>query len=142
MSDHTCLNVARWLTVFLGAFGTVTALMMATWEIKSLWDLFTKVLGLFGGSLSGLFALGIFTRRANGTGVLIGAVVSATVLYTVQQHTQVHFFFYAMVGVVTCFVVGYAASIVIPAEPKLLEGLTIHTIASRQYTRTSGQAEA
>ncbi len=142
VSDHTCLNVARWLTVLLGAFGTVTALMMATWEVKSLWDLFTKVLGLFGGSLSGLFALGIFTRRASGTGVLIGALVSVVLLYVVQQYTPVHFFLYAAVGVISCFGVGYLASFVFPARDKSLDGLTIYTLNARHNRAVPGTREA
>ncbi len=141
VSDHTCLNLARWLTVVLGVFGTVTALLMATWEIKSLWDLFIKVLGLLGGSLSGLFALGIFTRRANGTGGLIGAGVSVVVLVCVQQFTNVHFFLYAAVGVITCFVVGYVASVVVGAGEKPLGGLTIHTVADRRASQPSADAE-
>ncbi len=131
LDDHHCLNVARWLTVLLGAFGTGTALYMAMSDIPSLWDLFTKVIGLLSGSLIGLFALGIFTRRANGVGGLIGAITSAVVLYLVQQYTPVHFFLYAFVGVVACFSVGYTASLVFPPGKQSLEGLTIHTVAAR-----------
>ena len=65
-ADQTRLRLARVLTIILGATATAVGLLMATYEIKSLWDLFTKVLGLFGGSLAGLFALGIFTHRAHG----------------------------------------------------------------------------
>jgi SSS family solute:Na+ symporter len=129
--DHKCLNLARWLTVLLGAFGTGTALYMAIHEIPSLWDLFTKVLGLLGGSLSGLFALGIFTRRANGVGGLTGAIVSVIVMLAVQWYTDVHFFLYAAVGVITCFVVGYTTSLVLPGRHRPLEGLTLYTTSGR-----------
>ena len=142
VDDHRCLNLARWLTVILGAFGTGTALYMARVDIPSLWDLFTKVLGLLGGSLSGLFALGVFTRRANGAGGLVGAVVSAAVLFLVQQYTQVHFFLYALVGVVTCFVVGYLASLIIPVKAKSLQGLTIHTLNDGRDSQAASETEA
>ena len=131
VSDQRCLRLARVLTVVLGVVGTGTAMVMAGGEIKSLWDQFMRILGLFGGSLAGLFVLGIFTRRAHGTGAFIGAVVSALVLYVVQQYTPLHFFLYAAVGILSCLVVGYVMSLVVPAPERSLEGLTIYTLPRR-----------
>jgi len=127
--DSTRLRLARWLTVILGATATIAGLLMATYEIKSLWDLFTKILGLFGGSLAGLFALGIFTRRSHGYGALVGAATSAAVLFLVVWFTRVHLFLYGAIGITVCFVAGYLASLLIPTKPKDTQGLTIHTIA-------------
>ena len=132
VSDRSCLNLARWLTVIMGVVGVATALLMATYEIKSLWDLFTKMLGLLGGGLAGLFALGIFTRRAHGTGGLIGAVTSAAALFFVQRYTNVHFFLYSGIGTVVCMSVGYFASLLIPAGAKRLEGLTVYTMGAAE----------
>ncbi|MHC4355206.1 MAG: sodium:solute symporter family protein, partial [Planctomycetota bacterium] len=67
-SDRARLRLARIITVVLGMFGTGCALLMATYEITSLWDFFLALLGLLGGGLAGLFILGIFTRRANSAG--------------------------------------------------------------------------
>jgi len=127
-SEAARLKLARLLTVLLGATATAAGLLMATYEIKSLWDLFMKILGLFGGSLAGLFALGIFTRRAHGWGALVGALGSALALFAVQWFTSIHFFLYGAIGIGVCFVVGYLASLLIPARPKDTQGLTIHTI--------------
>ncbi|MGB6122406.1 MAG: hypothetical protein WBG80_10885, partial [Bacteroidota bacterium] len=107
------LRLARWLTVLFGAVGTGTALLLAAFGVSSLLDAFREILGLFGGSLAGLFALGVFTRRANGAGALIGAVGSAILLWFVKGQTEIHFFLYAAVGTVSCFVIGYVASILI-----------------------------
>ena len=131
VSDRACLTLARRLTAALGLLATVSALFMATYEIQSLWDLFQKLIGLLGGSMAGLFLLGIFTRRANAPGALIGAVVGAVVLYLVQSYTQVHFFLYAAVGIVTCSIVGYLASLAFPPDRRSLEGLTIFTRRGR-----------
>ena len=90
------------------------------------------MLGLFGGSLAGLFALGIFTRRAHGTGALIGAGTSAVVLYLVKVYTPVHFFLYAAIGIVTCFAVGYLASLVVPHRGQPLAGLTVFDMRPRE----------
>jgi len=84
-------------------------------------------LGLLMGSLAGLFALGIFTRRASSTGALIGAVTGVAVLFCVQKYTETHGFLYAGVGIATCFSVGYLASLVLPTPQKTLRGVTIYT---------------
>lgn len=105
---------------------------MATYPIQSQWDLFLQILGLLGGGLAGVFALGIFTRRAHGKGALVGVIASAIVLLLVQRYTRVHFFLYAAVGVLTCLVVGYLASALIPSARQSLEGLTIYTAGLRK----------
>lgn len=128
--DRRCLNLARWLTVILGAAGVGTALWMANSGIKSLWDAFITILGLTGGALAGMFVLGIFTRRAHGTGALIGAIGGAAVLYFVQRSGAVHFFLYAAVGIVACVTIGYVASLIIPCKKRDLSGLTIYTLKS------------
>ena len=112
ISQSDSLKLARWLTVLMGIIGTGTALLLATFEIKSLWDVFFKLLGLAGGSLAGIFALAVFTRKANGMGTLVGAISSAVILYFIQSATEVHFFLYAAVGILSCFVIGYLASLI------------------------------
>ena len=104
---------------------------MATYEIKSLWDIFIKILGLFGGSLAGLFALGIFTRRSNGPGALVGAVASALTLYLVLSFTRINLFLYGAIGVTVCFVVGYLASLLILVKRQSIEGMTIYCISRK-----------
>jgi SSS family transporter len=126
-NDLFCLKMSRWITAVLGLFATATACVMATYKIQSLWDLFIQLLGLLGGSLAGVFALGIFTKRANGTGTFLGASVSAGFLFWVQRYTQVHFFLFAGIGIVGCFIAGYFFSLIFPSEKKSLAGLTIFT---------------
>lgn len=127
--ERSCLLVARWTTLAIGLFGTAFALMMAQWDIKYLWDQFATFLGLFGGGLGGLFVLAIFSKRAHGMGALIGLAGSGIVQFSLQQIYPLHPWFYAVTGIVSCFVIGYLASALIPARPKPLQGLTIYTLA-------------
>jgi Na+/proline symporter len=122
-SDRTRLRLARVLTVLLGIVGTGTALLMTMMDITSLWEQYMKYVGLFGGSLAGLFALGIFTKRANGTGALIGAATGAAVLVYVQQQTAVSFLLYSAIGISTSFIAGYFASLVV-GRNRDLNGVT------------------
>ena len=126
-TDAFRLRLARWLTAGLGLIATATAATMATYEIQSLWDLFMRMLGLLSSGMAGLFAVGMFTRRANGRGALAGALISAAVIYWVQTQTAVSFFLYAAIGLLTCFAAGYIASLLLPDHPKTLKGLTVFT---------------
>ena len=78
-----------------------------------------------------MFVLAAFTRRANGPGTIIGLLITAVVLYFVKNHTPLHFFLYNMVGIASTVVLGYIASLIIPAQPKNLEGLTIYSLFKR-----------
>lgn len=109
-SDRSRLVLARVLTAGLGVVATATSIALATFDIGSLWDTFQGMMGLLGGGLAGLFALGIFFRSANGPGALAGAVSSVLILYWVQQHTDLHFFLYGAVGVLSCVGIGLGCS--------------------------------
>jgi Na+/proline symporter len=127
-SERGYLRLARVSTFTLGVFGMIIALLFASSDIKSLWDEFMKILGLFGGSMCGLFCLGIFTKRANGPGAIIGAFTGAAVLLLVQQYTNVHLLLYAFVGIATCCVSGYIASLGFDVSRKSITNLTIYTL--------------
>ena len=126
-TDAVRLRLARWLTAGVGLIATATAATMVTYEIQSLWDLFMRMIGLLSSGMAGLFAVGMFTRRANGRGALVGALISAVVIYWVQTQTAVSFFLYAAIGLLTCFAAGYIASLLLPDHPKTLKGLTVFT---------------
>jgi solute:Na+ symporter, SSS family len=124
-SDRECLRVARIVTVLVGVVGMGAALWIARSDVRSLFEAFLNVIGMFGGTISGLFILGIFTRRANGPGALLGALASASAVWAVHSH--VHFYWYAFTGIVTCVVVGYLASFCFPRANKDIRGLALGT---------------
>jgi SSS family transporter len=127
LSDKDCLRWARGFTVALGILGSGMALYMARQSSASMMDLYVKVLGLFGGGLAGLFAAGIFTQRIHQRGALAGFAGSAVALYLVQAYALVHFFLYAAVGVLCCVLIGWLVSLIWPAPPQDLKGLTLLT---------------
>ena len=129
--DRRCLLLARGITVALGLLAVGTASVTARLNIPSMWEAYLEIFGLFGGSLAALFAMGIFTRRVHATGALIGAGASVVVLYFVKTHTKIHFLLYAAIALVTCFVVGYLASLIIPARRKNLGGLIVYRMIAK-----------
>jgi SSS family transporter len=126
-TEKSYLNLARFCTFFFGTLGTVLALLFANADIKSLWEAFISVLGLFGGSMCGVFLLGMFTKRVGGISAFIGAVSSAAILSIVGRYTKVSLVLYATVGITACVLVGYLLSFIIQEQKKDLSGLTLYT---------------
>ncbi len=122
------LNLARFCTFLFGTLGTALALLFASADIKSLWELFMSVLGLFGASMCGLFLLGIFTRRVGVAAALLGAVIGTVLLFLIQWKTDISVLLYASIGITVCMMSGYLLSFVVPEKPKDLTGLTLYTI--------------
>ncbi|NQU25131.1 MAG: sodium/solute symporter [Candidatus Nealsonbacteria bacterium] len=129
ISQTRALTVARLVTVLIGVLGTGFALWMAAQpNIKSLWDEFSKYIGLFGGGLGGLFLLAIFTTRTNGTGALVGIIGSGILQFFIKQYVPLHPWAYSVTGIVSCFVIGYLASAVVGTRGRDLSGLTLFTL--------------
>jgi SSS family transporter len=127
-SDRGCLILGRGLTCLLGVIGTFAALWLLKSDLRSVWDLAIMLTGMILAPIAGIFFLGIFTTRANSTGVIIGAAAAIAVTYLVKTYTPIHHFLYLPVGVVSCVLVGYLASCIIPGVRKELKGLTAFTI--------------
>ena len=122
------LKAARWLTFLMGLTGTLIGLTFVDPDIKSLFDAFIKVIGLFMGVLGGLFVLGATTTRANSFGALFGALVGAAAMFCLWRFTSVNGYFYTASGIITCFIAGYVASLLTGRPQSSLAGLTIHSM--------------
>ena len=129
-SEQGYLKAARGITMVMGIAGTLLGLVFVDPEIKSLFDAFIKVIGLFMGVLGGLFVLGVLTKRANATGAMAGALVGAGTMLWLWQSTRVNGYLYTVSGITSCFVVGYVVSVATGSAPKDLQGLTIHTVGN------------
>ena len=112
------LRIAKTATLVIGLIGIAFALVMATWDVKSLWDEFSKILGILLGGLGGLFLLGFLFRKANSTGAVAGLVAGIAVQLVVARSQAVHLLLYSSVGFVTCLVVGLLVSVVFPTRNK------------------------
>lgn len=128
------LSAARWLTFLTGLLGTLLAIVFVSPEIRSLFDAFMKVIGLFMGVLGGLFMLGALTRRANAPGAMMGALVGAGTMFWLWRFTKVNGYLYTTSGIVTCFIVGYIASFLWPGATRNLHGLTMHDLNTPDAT--------
>lgn len=126
-SEAGYLRGARVVTVILGILGTVFGLVFVNPEIRSLFDTFIKIIGLLMGVLGGLFVLGVMTRRANSGGALAGGLGGALVMFFLWWFTEVNGYLYTVTGILTCVVMGYGASFLLPGRRRI-DGLTIHSL--------------
>ncbi len=120
------IRLAEWVTVLAGLIGIGLAILLSRMSINSFLDTSIELVGLFGGSFGGAYTLGMFTRRANWQGVMIGMIVSFIFTFAIWWAKLVHPFLYLAVSILVSIVVGYAASYLFPPPPESsIEGLTI-----------------
>jgi len=133
VTDDQCVKVGRYLTFGLGVFGTGAALLLANMSsLQSIWDLFMMITGMVLAPITGIFVLGIFTRRANNFGAWAGTAASILANYYAKFHMDVHPLVYLVVGVFSCVFVGYIASTLTPKSPRDLDGLTVFSLLKRK----------
>ena len=136
------LNAARGLTLLVGVLGTLAGLTFISPEIRSLMEENFKIIGMFMGALGGLFVLGIATRRANGLGAMIGIFAGVGLMQLVWHKQWAEGYLFATIGILTCFVVGYIASLLLPSDDHDLDGLTLYTMHRDQPDRPETLATA
>lgn len=118
--------LARFAIIISGLLGMAAALYLVSTNRAETWNLFLDITGLFGVPIAGIFALGIFTKRANTPGVLIGLVLAAVTAFFVQR-TDLTPFAVSTVAFASSFIFGYIASLFFPKANKNIIGLTIYT---------------
>jgi SSS family transporter len=111
LSENTYLRIAQGLIIILGIFGTAAALFMASINIRFLLDFFLGILGLLGGTLAGVFMLGILVPRVHTLHVWFGVLVSIFVLLYVKMQTNLNGLLYGAIGFLICCLVAILCSL-------------------------------
>jgi len=114
------MAVARWSGIIVGLLGMTMALMLATWNIASLWDQFNTFLGLLTAGLGALFVMGIFFPRISGPAALAGVLAGIAILILVKNNTTLSFLLYGFVGLVTSVFLGLVFSLFLPNRKKIM----------------------
>jgi SSS family solute:Na+ symporter len=124
-NDQQYLFSAKVVVVVGGILGIAVALWFENSGIENAFKTFLGITGLVTGSLGGVFALGVFTKKGNATGAIVGAVAGIAAVATVKfAKLPVTGILYALIGLMTCFVVGYVVSLCTRRDER--EGLSVH----------------
>ena len=124
VTDREALRAGRIATVVTGLLGMSVALIATTLDITSIWEIFLNMLGLTTGALAGVFALGIFTRRANSLGATLGLIAGIATIAAGIITSAIHPLLFGALGVVATFTFGYLFSL--PFSPPSVEAVTVH----------------
>lgn len=114
-NDSGDVRLSRVVTIAWGAIGVLLACFVG--QLGTILEQTLTLAGLIGGGLGGIFFLGLFTRRANATGAILGGIVGTAATAAVMFTTDIHFTWYYSIGMITCVVVGYGVSLVTHSPP-------------------------
>lgn len=123
------VQLGRIATVVLGVVETILALYVG--HMGDIFEISAKLINGFIGPLFGVFALGMFTRRAHATpviiGGLVGSVLTGLTIFGEQLKLpafDVGFMWPSTVGLVVTFGVGYILSWLMPPPADGRDSLT------------------
>lgn len=115
-SDESLLKLSRWLTAAWGVILIFIAIMARGWG--SVFTVGLTIASLVYGTMLGAFLLGVVTKRANSTGVVVGMVSSIAAMTCIKFYTDLAWTWYVLTGTVVCFSVGYIVSSIFSVAKK------------------------
>lgn len=124
IEDKELMRIAKLSIVICGILSMAATLYLVNSNARELWDAFNALLGLLGGPVTGLFMLGVFSKRANGSSAFLGLVVAVIALLCAKYLLTMNFFFYAIIGTLTVYILGIVTAPLFKGEPKKLDKST------------------
>ena len=142
-NDSHIVLVGRLGTIGWGAAATLGALFVK--RLGPVANAFNLINSFLGGPILGIFLLGMLTRTSNGTGAVLGGAAGLIAASLLQWKSSISFFYFALVGMLVTFVVGYLLSQSGQArDPEelrgLVRGLELPETAGTPSARTSRNA--
>ena len=110
-SERHYIFATRLATGLWGLFATVSAFQAG--RLGPLNIAFSKIESLIGGVMLGIFLLGVLSKRATGTGVLLGAAIGFASVVYVAWYTSAGFYWYCVLGCLSTVIAGWLCSILI-----------------------------
>lgn len=110
-NDIEKLHLAKIVTLTVGVFGIISAMLIAFLKIELIFNLFQEIVGILCGALSGTFILGVLTKKANSTGVITGMIVGTLAVIFTKYFTNINVFLYGAISLLTTVLIGYLISL-------------------------------
>jgi Na+/proline symporter len=117
------VKLARIVTCGFGVVGTIAACFGGAFG--NVLEATMTISNFFGGSLVGVFLLGMLSRRANATGALIGMAGGLIVVLSVSALTPVAGMWFGAVSALSAFGIGYVASLFSSKPPAETSALVV-----------------
>jgi sodium-coupled monocarboxylate transporter 8/12 len=117
---HRDVSLSRVITVVFGIIGVLLSIWVSLGGMNII-EIAQKVIQTYTGPMLGIYLLGMFTRRANATGALLGGILgTATGIFVAfffkdaNGHDRIAFLWPTVFGFVITFVTGYLISLLTP----------------------------
>ncbi len=130
------VRLAEVTTVIAGLIGIGTALPLAIFNVQSTFDAWFALQAVLGGGFAGCYGLGMFSRRANWQGAIIGVGASLLLTLIIWQRALVTPVLYPTMAIFACLVFGYIGSFFFPPPRRPLDGLTVFTAGNERALPT------
>ncbi|WP_025755677.1 sodium:solute symporter family transporter [Mycoplasmopsis cricetuli] len=133
IKDKFKLVLSKIFICIFGVLGVLVAITIHVSGINNLISYFISIVGLLGGPLAGAFFLGLFTKKTNATGVMIGIFISFAITLPIWVLATFKFIVFAgeyiaLVSFAIFMIVTYPASLLFkPKKETNLMNLTIWT---------------
>lgn len=103
------ITSARWITVGIGVACTLSALYVD--RLGNILVASTKLQNFFGGSVTGVFLLGMTTHRATGQGAFIGLIAGTGSVILLSLFTSISWMWHGVLAAAIAYGVGYVLSL-------------------------------
>ncbi|MBM3759747.1 MAG: hypothetical protein FJW36_05825, partial [Acidobacteria bacterium] len=100
---------ARWLTASIGLSATLLALGVD--RFGNILVLSTKLQNFFGGSLTGVFLLGMTSSRATAAGAFWGMIVGTASVFALAQWSHISWLWHGLFAALIAYATGYTISL-------------------------------
>ncbi|HEU0007772.1 MAG TPA: hypothetical protein VFS12_17425 [Terriglobia bacterium] len=77
---------------------------------------FAKIQSLMGGIILGVFLLGILSKGASSSGVIVASILGLAAVLYVFVFTSISLFWYCVIGCLTTLLVGWLWGLIRPSE--------------------------
>ena len=115
MSFEQQTKIGQYVSLIVGIFSIVVAMVLANGGVKSAYEWFNGFMGLVLGILIGTFILGAFTKVANTFGATIAFIAASCVMLYIKYFIPadaVSIWSYSIISIAVSLVVGIPASLI------------------------------
>lgn len=115
LSFETQTKIGQWVSLIVGIFSIVVAMVLANGGVKSAYEWFNGFMGLVLGILVGTFILGAFSKKANTFGATVAFIAATAVMIFIKYgpfSADVSIWVYSIISIAVSLIVGLPASMI------------------------------
>jgi Na+/proline symporter len=112
------LQIAKWMTLVWGLI--LVCMAMLSRGVGSVLEAGLTIASITYGSMTGVFLLGVLTRRANERGSILGMMVGLLSMLLIWYEGSIAWTWYVLIGTSITFITGYTSSLLVRNQPETI----------------------